>query len=864
MSRPAPTRLLLIEDNHGDARLLREMLSEQSAHATSLTHVECMQEAELHLAAHALDLILLDLGLRDAQGLEAVRRAHAAAPRVPLVVLTGLDDESVAAQSLREGAQDYLVKGQIEGRGLLRAMRYAIERKVLEETLFQEKERAEVTLNSIGDGVICTDTSGGITFVNLVAEKLTGLSWLEAAGRPVGGVLRILDAATREVIPDLTEIAVREDRTVHLGMGCILSRPDGVEMPIDDAVSPIHDRDGQTTGAVSVFRDVSAAHAMERRYRGLLEAAPDAMVVVDPAGAIVLLNLQAETQFGYRRDELIGQQVTNIIPEGFAERLIADDLRSVEDALAQQIGTGIELIGRRRDGSEFPIELMLSPLSSVDGVLVTAAIRDISVRKAAASATDAMALEMAHSAQHDFLTGLPNRTLLNDRLGQAIAIAPRHAEQLAVLFLDLDHFKHINDSLGHSVGDALLQSVGRRLVDCVRVSDTVSRQGGDEFVVLLTEAGQWDDAAIVARRMLQSVAETHSINGQYLHVTASIGVSVYPSDGEDAETLIKNADTAMYQAKENGRQGFQFFTPAMNVRAVERQSVEADLRAAVERREFVLHYQPKINLQTGAITGAEALVRWVHPVRGLVPPVQFIPIAEDSGLIVPIGHWVLGEACNQTQAWVRAGLPAITMAVNVSAIELQQEDFLEGLFRVLAEAGLAEQCLEVEVTESVLMKHADSTASILQALRDRGVRVAVDDFGTGYSSLSYLHRFAVDALKIDQSFVSRITSAQEDASIVTAVISMARSLNLRAVAEGVETREQLDFLQAHHCDEAQGYYFGRPMPARDFAALLRSHVPVPAPVSGSRSQPTAGPYRANGSPAQVALVGQAGGVAGRA
>jgi PAS domain S-box-containing protein len=382
MDRPAATRLLLIEDNPGDARLLREMLNEQGAQATSLQHVDCMHDAEQHLATHAVDLILLDLGLGDAQGLEAVRRAHAAAPRVPVVVLTGLDDESVAAQSLREGAQDYLVKGQIETRGLLRAMRYAIERKGLEETLFQEKERAEVTLNSIADGVICTDTSGGITFVNLVAEKLTGWSWLEAAGRPIADVLRILDAASGEVIPDPMEIAAREDRTVRPSSNRLLSRHDGVEIPIDGAVSPIHDRDGQTTGAVIVFRDVSALRASESRYRGLLEAAPDAMVVVDQRGKIVLLNARAEAQFGYSRDELLGQPVTAIIPEGFAERLVADDLRSAADALSQQIGTGIELAAMRRDGTGFPIEIMLSPLENADGILVTAAIRDISVRKA--------------------------------------------------------------------------------------------------------------------------------------------------------------------------------------------------------------------------------------------------------------------------------------------------------------------------------------------------------------------------------------------------------------------------------------------------------------------------------------------------
>ena len=292
------------------------------------------------------------------------------------------------------------------------------------------------------------------------------------------------------------------------------------------------------------------------------------------------------------------------------------------------------------------------------------------------SAARAMALQMAHSAEHDFLTGLPNRMLLNDRVGQAIALAPRHKKQVAVLFLDLDGFKHINDSLGHPIGDKLLQSIAKRLVDCVRGSDTVSRQGGDEFVVLLSEVEQSEDAAITARRMLQAVAEAHSIDQHDLHVTTSIGVSVYPDDGLDAETLIKNADTAMYQAKENGRQSYQFFKPAMNVRAVERQSIEESLRRALERQEFALHYQPKIDLRTGAITGAEALLRWTHPTRGLVSPAQFIPVAEDCGLILPIGTWVLREACGQARAWVDAGLPVATMAVNISAMEFRNENFL--------------------------------------------------------------------------------------------------------------------------------------------------------------------------------------------
>lgn len=584
------------------------------------------------------------------------------------------------------------------------------------------------------------------------------------------------------------------------------------------------------TQATAAVRDVGVRKdaekhlaQMEAWYRGLLEAAPDGMVVVNQSGEIVLLNAQAEKQFGYHRDELLGQKIQSLIPEGFAERLIADATRTAAEALAQQIGSGIELSGLRKDGTRFPIEIMLSPLESPEGILVTAAIRNISVRKDAEKHLAQTMEQIAHSAQYDSLTGLPNRLLLNDRLGQAIALAHRHSGQVVVMFLDLDGFKHINDSLGHSTGDKLLQSIAKRLEESIRAPDTVSRQGGDEFIVLLQEIVHLKDAVTVARRVLAALAEAHSIGHQVLHVTASIGVSLYPDDGLDAETLIKNADTAMYQAKESGRGSYKFFRRAMNVRAVERQSIEQDLRGALDREEFTLHYQPKINLKTGAITGAEALIRWRSSTRGSIPPVRFIPVAEDSGLILPIGAWVLREACAQERAWVDAGLPVPAVAVNVSAVQFQDEKFLEGLFAILGETGLDPSNLELEVTERVLMKHTKCAASILQILRNRGIRVSVDDFGTGYSSLSYLQQFPLDALKIDRSFVCGINTNPGETTIVNAIINIGRSLNLRVIAEGVETAADLAFLKAHHCDEAQGFYFSRPVPADQFARFCERH-----------------------------------------
>ncbi len=695
MTEKSIKTILLIEDNPGDARLIREMFNEQGSQSIDLTIVDCMKDAEKHLAERPVDIILLDLGLPDVQGLEAVRRAHAAASHIPLVVLSGLNDESLAVQTLQQGAQDYLIKGQFEPRDALRALRYAVERKVIEEKLFDEKERAQVTLNCIGDAVICTDLKGNITFLNMVAERLTGWSLIEAAGKPMAEAFQIVDAITRRTTPNPMEKSVVQDRAGNLPNNCILIRRDGREVNIEDSVAPIHDREGNVTGSVLVFRDVSAARAL------------------------------------------------------------ADQL--------------------------------------------------------------------AHAAEHDSLTGLPNRSLLNDRLEQAIAMAGRLHSKVAVLFLDLDGFKHINDSLGHSTGDKLLQCVAARLRDCVRAPDTVSRQGGDEFVILLQGVRKAEDAIIAANRILEAVAIPHFVEHRELHVTTSIGVSLYPGDGQNAETLIKNADTAMYQAKENGRQGYKFFRPEMNARAVERQSIEEGLRSALERKEFTLHYQPKIDLKTGAINGTEALIRWNHPERGLVPPLQFIPIAEDCGLIIPIGARVLREACGQAKAWADAGLPPMTMAVNVSAVQFRSEGFLESIFAIMSEVGLDPKFLEVEITESVLVKHAEVATTILRALRDKGVRVSVDDFGTGYSSLSYLRKFPLDALKIDQSFVRQITPKPSDAGIVSAIISMGQSLNLRVIAEGVETAEDLAFLKAHNCDEAQGYLFSRPIPANEMVAWLHDY-----------------------------------------
>jgi diguanylate cyclase (GGDEF)-like protein/PAS domain S-box-containing protein len=607
-----------------------------------------------------------------------------------------MDDETLAMEAVRRGAQGYLSKGHFGSYLVLQSLRNIIQRKTVEATFFIEKARAEITINSISDAVIGTDMSGNVDYLNIVAEGMTGWSREETRGRPIGEVMIIIDCSSRVLEPNPTELVLQHNKTMGLTAGTILIRRDGKEVVIEDSAAPIHDWDGKLTGAVIVFHDITAAKDM--------------------------------------------------------------------------------------------------------------------------------GLKMAYLAQHDFLTNLSNRVLLNDRITQAIALAKRRGTRLAVLFLDLDNFKYINDSLGHAIGDELLKSVARALCACVRSSDTVSRQGGDEFVILVTEDKYAEDAALPANKILAALAVPHSISEHELHVMASIGISVYPEDGHDTETLITNADTTMYHAKEKGRNNYQFFRSDMNVRAVERQVIETNLRHALVRQEFVLHYQPKVNLETGAITGAEALLRWMHPDWGVVLPNRFVPIAEDCGLIVPIGYWVLREACARAKSWEEAGLKSASVAVNISAVEFRHKDFVKGVRATLNETGLEPCHLQLEITESVLMRDAESSTTILKQLKNMGVQLAVDYFGTGYSSLSYLNQFPIDVLKIDRSFVANIGSINGNGVIAGAIIAMGASLKQQVVAEGVEEHIQLAFLKERHCEEGQGYFFSQPLIAEQFAELLATGI----------------------------------------
>jgi diguanylate cyclase (GGDEF)-like protein len=497
------------------------------------------------------------------------------------------------------------------------------------------------------------------------------------------------------------------------------------------------------------------------------------------------------------------------------------------EAMAERLEFGDQLLVLKKPFDSLEIRQMASALTWKWQMAQDAAMKVLTLEQTIEARVHEL-LKVSHLLQYDVLTELPNSTLLGDRLNQSLALSRRHDKQLAVMFLGLDRFKRINNALGHPTGDEMLKRVGQNLVACVRASDSVFRYGSDEFVVILADIHHPQQTKGIAEKLLNAIRAPQHIAGHDLSVTASLGISIYPEDGFDAIALIKKAETAMRNVKESGPNDFSFFIDEMNQRAREQQSIESGIRLALERNEFVLHYQPKLDLGSGKVVGAEALIRWQKPGQGWVYPTDFIGVAEDSGLIVPLSKWVLAQACQQARAWQAKGLPKLYMSVNVSAIDFRQRDFVEGIEQILKQTGMDPTLLELEITEGVLMQNVDATMVALNRLKALGVRLAIDDFGTGYSSLSYLQRFPIDVLKIDQSFIRGLSRDSNDAALVSAIISLGKSLKLTVIAEGVETLEQLNFLKALQCEEGQGYYFSKAVEPDAFVQYLTSVQSAPS------------------------------------
>jgi len=559
----------------------------------------------------------------------------------------------------------------------------------------------------------------------------------------------------------------------------------------------------------------------EERFRRVVAEAPFPMMIHAEDGEVLEINKAWSEATGYAHADI--PTMANWLKYAYGENV--EDIQKIIKKMYgvnHRVDQGERVI-RCKDGSLCTWHFSAAPVGVLsDGRrYVVSMAQDVSERQAAQEKIEFL-------AYHDALTGLPNRLLAKDHLQQAIHAAERANTMVALLFIDLDKFKTINDSLGHVIGDGLLKAVSIRLIECLRDTDTLSRQGGDEFLVVLNNMRDIESVTIVAEKLLARLAESFEIEHHELSISLSIGIAVFPDDGSDFDTLLKKSDTAMYEAKESGRNTYRFHTDQMNIDAIEHLRMRNGLRRALEHGEFVLHYQPQMSLATGTIVGVEALVRWNHPQLGMVPPGRFISIAEDSGLIVPLGEWVLKEACRQAVAWRMGGLPELLMAVNISAVQFKRGDVEKSVTQALGESGLNPALLELELTESILIKDTEKVLATVQRLKALGVKLSIDDFGTGYSSLSYLKRFNVDKLKIDQSFVRDMADDPNDAAIVSAIIHMARSLKLTIIAEGVENWRQLSLLRLQHCDEVQGYYFARPMPAEEFANFVTKSLVKPA------------------------------------
>ncbi len=690
--------VLLVEDNPLEAELVGELLRRSRHDSFELQHAACLADAIARVERGGIDVVLLDLSLPDSTGLATYRRVHAAAPRLPVVILTNLDDEQVAGCAVREGAQDFLTKRELDTAVLTRAVRYAVERTRAEEALLDSEQRYALAVEGANDGLWDWNIAAGAAFFSP--------RWAAILGVEPGLVGSSVDEWFSRVHPDDAN-GLKETLNAHFA------------------------------GTDEHFEHEHRLRCADLDYRWVL-------------------------------------------------------------------ARGVAV----RDGGGAPTRMAGS-------------LTDITVRKRAEE-------RLLHDAFHDALTGLPNRTLFLDRLGLSLEQSRRHKGIVfAVLFLDLDRFKNLNDSLGHSAGDSLLVDFASRLKSCVRPGDTVARMGGDEFGVLLTDVRAPEDATRVAERIQELLEEPFEIGPHEVVITASIGIALGSAEYDRPEDMLRDTDTAMYRAKAAGRACFQVFDQAMHRSVAALLKLEMDLRRAVERSSFVMHYQPIIALEAGRIVGFEGLVRWVDPERGIVPPMRFISVAEETGLIVPIGWWALREACHQIRQWQDRWPfdPPLYASVNVSGKIFGQSDIVERVWQVLEDTGLPATSLRLEITEGILMDHGEAALKVLAELRALGVQFSVDDFGTGFSSLSYLQRFSYDTLKIDRSFIALMQDKPDVNAIVQTIVGLGNRLGMSVVAEGVETVGQFERLKAMHCPAAQGFWFSEPVEPARAERLMSERLP---------------------------------------
>ncbi len=697
--------------------------------------------------------------------------------------------------------------------GLWVFFRDVTERRRNEAALREGSARNQAVLDNILDGIVTIDSSGMINGFNRAAESIFGYSAAELMGHSVTRLMPEPYSSQHDMFVRRYLMARTIERPLSQTRELQGLRKNGEVFPLEISLSEATQHAQPLF--IAVLRDLSERRRVEENTllaAKVFDNSVEGILVTDAGGRIMRVNHAFTTITGFGEDEIVGKTPA-VLKSGRHDELFYQEMWDRLRAEGKWQG---EIWNRRKNGEIYPEWLSINLLRDTNGQTThfVAIFSDISEKKEAEQ-------RIYHLAYYDGLTELPNRTMFHGRLQQALAEAKRSRRMVGLLYIDLDRFKNINDTLGHFIGDELLKMSAQRLRNVVRDSDTVARLGGDEFVIMLTDISHEADVVHLAQKALTAMAVPFELDGHEVFVTTSIGISLYPHDAESIEDLLKFADTAMYHAKELGRNNYQFYRTEMNASAFERLVMENSLRRALEREEFVLHFQPQNELDSGRIIGVEALLRWRHPDLGTVMPAQFIPVLEETGMVVPVGEWVLRTACRQIAAWKGAGYDRLRVAVNLSPRQFAQSDLLETIEGVLQETGADPQWLEVEITEGSLMGDAETSVAVLRKLKEKGVRISVDDFGTGYSSLSYLKRFPIDTLKIDQSFVRDVNTNGDDAAIAGAIIAMGHSLNLQVLAEGVETCDQLEFLRAHECDQVQGYLFSRPLPAAEVDILLR-------------------------------------------
>ncbi len=853
--RAAALRILYVEPNACDIDLAKRELASIAPHL----HIESLQTAEQVLHRFAVpdpkvitDVLLLDSRLPDASATDVLKELYQVRGiDLPIILVTGQGDEEIARQSLKLGAADYVVKSV----GYLQRLPTVIENVWLraestrrERVLLEERTRLSLATEAAAIGIWEWNTATNeiiwddrmyelygaprdcaITYEGWKSyihpddlpkheAQLESISAENGRGQMVLRILHSYENLRYLHIARAVTWGIRGNELKVVGTAIDITKRKQAELAIQ--------QHAMQQGLIAAFGQqalastdldelwdqaaVIACKGLTMNFCKVLQLAPDERSFILKAGSgwheewigrhISATDENTQTQFVLTSHE-------PVIVEDFrtetrfkpSKILVTHGIRSGVDVLISGAGGQYGVLGSYSSDEFRFTQGSISFLQSLANILATAIDRKSAEER------------LTFLAQFDPLTGLPNRSLFLDRLGQAMEQTQRNRGRIGVVFADLDRFKIVNDTMGHSMGDKLLVQVAQRLQECVRSGDTVARLGGDEFAFILSNLAHAEDATLVAEKVITALSLLFELEGQEIYISASLGISIYPGDGSDADSLFRNADTAMFQAKEHGPAIYQFYLPQMNERAVARLKMETQLRGALARHEFVLHYQPKVSLVSGEITGFEALLRWLHPVRGLVPPLQFISILEDTGLIVSVGEWVVRTACEQIKKWQSEALIPHPISINLSARQFQQQDLDVFIGKTLKVTGINPRLLEFELTESVLMKEAETAANQLQNLKAFGVQISMDDFGTGYSSLSYLKRFPLDVIKIDRTFIRDVTTDPDDAKITVAMINLAHSLELRVVAEGVETKAQMDFLIRHGCDEMQGYYFSRPL-----------------------------------------------------